>query len=125
VQLKGLRTQIRSLFNTAKKTGEWDTYENVVIRYNKKIRKTKIFMEAVLPRDEESTRLTPNCEYHKLLKLSRNLVTEVTGLITEKCHLKKDFSFGLVNSLTCEKCRNNEKKKLPRVTYVDVTFNLK
>jgi hypothetical protein len=67
-------------------------------------------MKAVLPGDEESTRLTQKCEYHKLLKLSRNLVTEVTGLNTGKCQLKEDFSFSLVNSRTCEKCHNNEKK---------------
>jgi hypothetical protein len=40
-QLSGLRTKTISLFNTAKRTGRWDTYKEALTCYNKEIRKAK------------------------------------------------------------------------------------
>jgi hypothetical protein len=40
-QLSGIRTKTRRLFNTAKRTGRWDTYKEALTCYNKEIRKAK------------------------------------------------------------------------------------
>jgi hypothetical protein len=39
--LSGLRAKTRKLFNTAKRTGQWDTYKETLTCYNKEIRKPK------------------------------------------------------------------------------------
>jgi hypothetical protein len=39
--LSGLREKTRKLFNTAKRTGQWDTYKETLACYNKEIRKAK------------------------------------------------------------------------------------
>jgi hypothetical protein len=39
--LSGLRAKTRKLFNTAKRTGQWDTYKETLNCYNKEIRKAK------------------------------------------------------------------------------------
>jgi hypothetical protein len=36
-----LRAKTRKLFNTAKRTGQWDTYKEILTSYNKEIRKAK------------------------------------------------------------------------------------
>ncbi|PNF15260.1 hypothetical protein B7P43_G00966 [Cryptotermes secundus] len=40
-KLSGLRANTRKLFNTAKRTGLWDTYKETLTCYNKEIRKAK------------------------------------------------------------------------------------
>jgi hypothetical protein len=40
-QLSGLRTKTRRLFNTAKRTGQWDNYTEALTCYNKEIRRAK------------------------------------------------------------------------------------
>jgi hypothetical protein len=40
-ELNGLRTKPRKLFNTAKRTGQWDAYKETLTCYNKEIRKAK------------------------------------------------------------------------------------
>jgi hypothetical protein len=40
-KLSGLRAKTRKLFNTAKRTGQWDTYKETLTYYNKEIRKAK------------------------------------------------------------------------------------
>jgi hypothetical protein len=37
----GLRAKTRKLFNTAERTGQWDTYKEILTCYNKEIRKAK------------------------------------------------------------------------------------
>jgi hypothetical protein len=37
----GLRVKMRKLCNTAKRTGQWDTYKEALTCYNKEIRKAK------------------------------------------------------------------------------------
>jgi hypothetical protein len=39
--LSGLRAKTRMLFNVAKRTGQWDTYKETLICYNKEIRQAK------------------------------------------------------------------------------------
>jgi hypothetical protein len=39
--LSGLRAETRKLFNTVKRTQQWDTYKETFTCYNKEIRKTK------------------------------------------------------------------------------------
>jgi hypothetical protein len=41
-RLSGLRAKTRKLFNTAKRTGQWDTYKETLTCYNKEIRKAKV-----------------------------------------------------------------------------------
>jgi hypothetical protein len=36
-----LRAKTRRLFNIAKRTGEWDTYKEILACYNKEIRRAK------------------------------------------------------------------------------------
>jgi hypothetical protein len=40
-ELSGLRAKTRELFNTAKRTSQWDTYKETVTCYNKEIRRAK------------------------------------------------------------------------------------
>jgi hypothetical protein len=40
-KLSGLRAKRRKLFNTTKRTGQWDTYKETLTCYNKEIRKAK------------------------------------------------------------------------------------
>jgi hypothetical protein len=40
-KLNGLRAKTKKLFNTAKGTGQWDTYKENLTYYNKEIRKAK------------------------------------------------------------------------------------
>lgn len=45
----------------------------------------------------------------ELLRLNRNHLRQVTGLLAGHCYLKEIYSnFGLVNSPTCETCHNIE-----------------
>ena len=41
VELSKLKTNTRSLFNSAKMTGDWDSYRNALTRYNIAIRKAE------------------------------------------------------------------------------------
>jgi hypothetical protein len=49
-ELSGLGGKTRKLFNTAKRTGQWDAYKEALTCYNKEIQ--MIFMEEVLPGDQ-------------------------------------------------------------------------
>jgi hypothetical protein len=40
-ELSGLRAKTRKLFNTAKRTGQWDAYKEALTCYNREIRKSK------------------------------------------------------------------------------------
>jgi hypothetical protein len=40
-KLSGIRAKTRKLFNTAKRTRQWDTYKETLTCYNKEIRKAK------------------------------------------------------------------------------------
>jgi hypothetical protein len=40
-KLSGLRAKTRKLFNTEKRTGQWDTYKETLTCYSKEIRKAK------------------------------------------------------------------------------------